>query len=77
MHAGGAVCVPIVDTVISVTTTSRGVVGHGRKDPVLFLVFRKHGITPIDLCGRVYELGDVEQRFPGAISKAKVLALSL
>ena len=71
IRAGELVCVPIVETVVSVKGFKGRVAGHGEKRPAMILVFRDSGVTGVDVRGRVHQPDEIERRFPEALARAR------
>lgn len=70
MRAGSVTLVPIVEIVVSINGGSHSVIGQGRKRPLMFLVFRKDGVTGVDLHGKLHDEAEIERLFPEALARA-------
>lgn len=70
VRVGGIAFAPIVEAFVSVQGGARGIAAHGNKRPTLILTFQKDSVVGIDLSGRKCDADDIEQRYPGALSKA-------
>lgn len=70
VRTGDFTCVPIVDTCVSVDRAGHRIAAHGKKHPVLILVFRDDRVTGVDLGGRSHAPDEIERRYPDAIAMA-------
>ncbi len=72
VRTGDLVCIPIVETVVSVTGGKARLSGHCEKRPALVLVFRDGEVSGLDMTGARRDLDEIEGKFPGAIRQAQV-----
>lgn len=70
VRTGSFTCVPIVDTCVSVDGVGHRIAAHGKKRPVLILVFQENKVAGVDLDGLRHDLDDIERRYPEAIAMA-------
>ncbi|MCK8462454.1 hypothetical protein MUY35_01155 [Aliiroseovarius sp. S1339] len=63
----------IVETRISVRSTSRALVADGEKRPILFLLRLDDATCGIDGSGHVYEAEEIENLYPQAIAHMTAL----
>ncbi len=72
VRTGDVVCIPIVETVVSVTGGKARLAGHCEKRPALVLVFCDGEVSGLDMTGGCRDAHEIEGKFPGAIRQAQV-----
>ena len=66
----------IVETRLSIHSVGRTVVGHGEKQPLLFLLLGKDMAKGLDVKGRVYAADEIEALYPSAIERMAAMVLA-
>ncbi len=74
VRTGTNVFAAIVETRINILPTRRGVVGHGGKCPVMFLLRRGDTVSGWDIHGKPCTEAEIERRYPNAINQLNALS---